>query len=190
VPTATHQADPANPLDRSSGDRQWDFSLQGVQSFKPVSRLNLSWSTKLTWQLQDSEQRYLAARNDPLPPKVNDPESAFAVTRDLGDLIETEVSASSSFVNSLLNPYAAYQYAYKGADSYSAAVDRDVDRLSQKTQTQSHRFEVGLTVSTVSRAIEGNVKLPVELKVAWNQNLSGQNVPRAHYGRIDLVLFF
>jgi hypothetical protein len=190
APTATHQADPRNPLDRSSGDKQWDLSVQGVQGLRVLSNFSLHLSTRLTWQLPDEQRIALASRGDPLPANLLDPQALTRVRRDLGDSMEAEVSAVPSFFSGQLTPYGAYQYAYRMADSHTASTDRDLERLSKNTQSQSHRLELGVSYSTVPMVLKDEFSLPLELKVAWNHSLAGQNAPLVHYGRIDFAVFF
>lgn len=189
LPTATHTADITNILDKSSGDKQWDIAFEWSNDYSPSSYFTFGATTRYTFQLANSQQAALyqtGSTNTGLP-NLNDPNTIQEVTRNLGDMLESELSVTGKYDRFLMS--FMYQNKVKGEDSYTVPVGFRADNLEEDTDVVEHRGAVGLRYSTLKAYVAQQASIPFEAMVTYNRLLAGRNVANADFARLDLIFF-
>lgn len=188
LPTATHEADLTNILDKNSGDKQWDLAFEWSNDYSPASFLTFGATTRYTFQLANSQQAALYRVNSTSAlPNLNDPDTIQNVRRDLGDMLESELSVTGNYDRFLMS--FMYQNKLKGEDDYTVPAGFRSDNLEEDTEQVEHRGAVGLRYSTLKAYVAKQAALPFEAMITYNRLLAGRNVPNADFARLDLIFF-
>ncbi len=192
APTTTHVADPSNVLDKSTGDKQWDFAVQSFHDLNITNAWTIGSAVRYTVQLPNTQTMSVkrSGSSDPLP-NLNDPDIRGPVRRDLGDTIESEVSTTYGFFSNAVKLSTTYSVDWKDKDTYTGSISGlDYAGLEKNTSGIAHRAEVGLGYSTIPAFRAKRFAVPLELKIAYNHMLMGVNRPDSHYGRFDFIVYF
>jgi hypothetical protein len=189
LPTTTHMKDYRNPLDRTAGDDQLDFATAYLTQFMPNPNLIFGASAQFTMQFADTRNMFVLKPGETGLPAL-DPDHNDKVRRNLGELLETEVSASYLFMDQQFRTYSLWSFSTKATDSYSGTKDLDYGSLSKDSRTLAHRAELGLAYSTIPLFRRKKFAVPLETKLAYNTSLYGVNTPDNDYFRLDMIVYF
>ncbi len=192
-PTTSHKPDYTNILDRGIEgitDNQFDVGLQFVNDFLPYDNLIFGTAVQYTFQMPDSMNRPVPRPGEDSLPDLKDPYVWDNVRRNMGDLLETEVSATHKFFRKSISLWTAYQFKYKGSDKYSGGKTLDYTKLSTNTDYSLHRLEFGLGYSAVPAFLRHKIFAPFDIRLSYNTILKARNRPRAPYARLDLWTYF
>jgi hypothetical protein len=189
APTATHQADRTNILDRSTGDGQWDLALECANEWDALKTLTLGAASRYTVQLPDSQDKALLKDGQSGLPNLKDPTTIQNVRRDLGDTLDAEVSAKVN-VDSAWHVSGVGSLSLKTVDRFKGPSGFQIKELSQDTDSAEARFELGVGYSTIPAFAAKKFAVPMEVKLAYNTITGGYNTPRSAYSRMDLIVYF
>lgn len=191
LPTATHEADPKNLLDRDFGDRTYQLRLGSVHSFFLVpGRLTLQSGIFGTYRAPTKQTFAIARSPEQILPDRNDPYQIEEVKKELGSQIDTDIGFNLDFAKGAVSLFTSYQYLWKDADRYSGNRNLDYDRLSLNTKIRGQTWESGVELSSVPLYLAQQVPVPAKLIATWVQPVAGKNALYAAYGRLDAILFF
>lgn len=191
LPTTTKAENYARLLDKSLGDGQTDLGAYFYLDYTPNHNLIFATSAKLTAQLADKQYRPVNRYGETDLPDLTDPSSFDTVNRKLGNMLDTEVSASYLFGEQAYTLFGMYQFSMKGRDSYSGSKDYlDYDTLAADTSLTAHHYELGFGYSTIPMYFKKKFPLPFELRASFNSLFAGKNTPKAAYTRLNLHLYF
>jgi hypothetical protein len=190
LPSATHSKDYSNLLDQASGDGQTDFGVLGIAQYMPTSDTTLEASAKITLQLADAENMPVRFAGQSELPDLNNPQQWDRVQRDLGDMFDSDLSITQTWLNKSLTTYAVYQYELKAQDMYSGRAGFDYHSLMANTRSEAHHYELGVGYSTIQLFREKKFAIPLETRIAVNDVFYGINTPDTTYARVDLILYF
>jgi NAD(P)-dependent dehydrogenase (short-subunit alcohol dehydrogenase family) len=113
----------------------------------------------------------------------------MTLTRNLGDMLETEAGIDYSFGNRAFNTYAAYLNSVKESDLYRGDGTRNEGALTAPS-TVAHKIDVGIGYSTIPLYRQKRFAVPMQIKASYNSTLGGRNTAIASFTRVDLIAFF
>lgn len=178
-------------LDKGVGDKQLDAMVYFFLDYNPNSNLTFGSAARFSAQLSDKLYRPVPRPGETMLPDLTNPDNWDTVNRNLGDMVETELNSTYKFWNQTINVYGAYQFVGKGADRYSGSKTwLDYGALGVDTAQRTHKYEIGIGLSTIQLYFQKKFFLPFELKYGFNSTFSGKNVPKASYNRFNLYLYF
>jgi hypothetical protein len=189
APTATHQADRTNILDRSTGDGQWDLALECANEWDALKTLTLGAASRYTLQLPNSQDQAVLKDGQSGLPNLTDPTSVQNLRRDLGDTLDAELSAKVN-VGPAWHVSGVGSLSLKTEDRYKGPAGFQIAELSKDTDSAEARFELGVGYSTIPAFAAKKFPVPMEVKLAYNTITSGYNTPRSAYSRMDLIVYF
>ena len=191
APTTSHTEDYTRLLDKGLGDKQWDVGLYLNWDLMPNPNLVFGTMVKLTSQRPDNIRRPVLRTWESDLPDMTDANAWANVHRNLGDMIETELSTTYYFDDRAWNIYGAYQFAHKGQDQYSGSrTDLNYAWLSAGTSTTAHNYETGIGYSTIQHYFKKRFPVPFELKYGFNSTFAAKNTVHPSYHRFNLLMYF
>lgn len=194
-PTTSHKTDYTNVLDKGVNgitDNQLDLGLQAVNDFLITDNFILGSSVFYTFQFRDRFERPVFVKGDPRLPNLNDRGVWDRVSRDMGDLLETEVSLNYNFLQKSLSVWSLYQWKYKLRDRFNGSRPDTLDyaRLENGTDYSVHRYEIGVGYTTVPAYTKNKIFAPFDVRLSYNDIFKAKNTPRSPYTRLDLWAYF
>jgi hypothetical protein len=191
LPTATHQASQSNIFDRSSGDKQLDLAAQWMGEYRVNSNLFFGSSAKYTVQTADTQDRFVKASATDFLADLNNPALRDTnIKRDLGDIVDAEVSVNYEFGDDAYKTWGVYEYSAQGTDKYTGTKSLDYASLGTNTNTVSHRLSLGMGYSTIPAFARNKFPVPMEIKASYSFPVSGKNITNSQYSRLDLIAYF
>jgi hypothetical protein len=127
-----------------------------------------------------------------VPDNVNNPISANKenVDRDLGDIIELEVSAKYNFLTGLTF-LSLYKYGFKLKDHVSGKKGFVYKSLEDETDYTEQIFIVGLAYSTFPLYLQKKFPLPLTTSLSYRNRFAGSNnVFKSQYIGLGLEVLF
>jgi len=190
APTATYKDDPSNLLDSGTGDGQWDLAAECANEFDPLKTVTLGVAARYTVQLPNSYRQAVLrdGSTDPLP-NLNDSSLVQPIRRDLGDMVEAEVSTRVN-IGAAWHVSGLMELAFKAEDRYTGPKSFQIDELGSDSETMAYRAELGVGYSTIPEFAAKRFAVPMEVKVAYNTLTQGYSVPMSAYARMDLIVYF
>lgn len=178
--------DPDNLLDIALGDGQSDIVFESQNDYLPIDNTLLNFYIRYTIQLPDKQAKRLqTSANEPIAPIAN----KEMVERDLGDVIEVEITSSYTFWGSF-NAGLQYRFMYKGGDKIESPIGRDTRGLSAETQQRSHQAGFGIGYSTMQSFQKGQFFLPMEIVADYQEIIDGINVQKARSVGLEMRVYF
>lgn len=191
LPTATHKADQSNLFDRDIGDGQLDLAAQWMGEYHLNPNLFIGASTKLTWQMADSVDRYVRATEGDLLPDLSKAEYRDQnIQRDLGDVFNGELSANYEFGDHQYKTWGIYEYEAQAQDSYSGTKGLAYHSLETGTNSISHRVVAGFGFTTIPMFARKKFSVPMDIKLSYSFPVAGKNITNAKYSRLDVMVYF
>jgi hypothetical protein len=188
APTTTHKKDYTNVLDKSLGDEQWDLAIENVQGVKVLPTLILGGAARYTVQLPSEQERPLLRDGESGLPNLKRKDAFQTVNRDLGDYLEAEAFVSKTWFAAWTTA-AVYQYSYQARDRVTGPKGYQASALEDDV-SKSERYELGLGYSTIPAFAAKRFSVPLEVKLAYNGILSGENAVENNYARLDMIVYF
>jgi hypothetical protein len=127
-----------------------------------------------------------------VPDNVNNPLTANKenVSRDLGDIIEFEVSAKYNFLTGLTFS-SLYKYGFKLKDHVSGKKGFTYSSLEDETDYTEQVFIVGLEYSTFPLYLQKKFPLPLTISLSYRNRFAGSNnVLKSEYIGLGLEVLF
>lgn len=191
LPTTSHTQDYTRLLDIGLGDKQLDVGAWFFADYMPTRDLVFGGMFRYTSQLADKKKIPFLKKGETGLADLTDPKSWDTATRNLGEMIETELATTYYFYNRVFNVYGAYQYAYKGADKYTGTKSNlDYKAMGVDTKTTTHKYEAGIGYGTIQAYFDKKFPVPFEVKYGYNWMFRGTNSPLVSYNRFNLLLYF
>ena len=153
--------------------------------FDEAGDLVLNYTFRYDLYLPDHEKKRIPiSANNPLA--IN----SETVKRDLGDIVEFEVSAKYTIVKGLsFSPL--YSYKYKVQDQISGKKGLTYHALEDETKAKSHVYILTLSYSTVPLYIEKKFAIPLQASISYRNRFAGANNSlRSQYIGFGLHLYF
>ncbi len=190
LPTASHAKNYRNPFDPGAGDGQFDISNTTAYDYFPDDGIRFGTALKTTFQLPDQEYRPLLRVGESGLPNLNDPYIWENVNRNLGDSLETEISANYSFWKKRFTISTLYLYLLKDQDTYTGSKGLDYGSLQKNTAKSQHQYELAINFATIEDVLRGRSKFPIDTRLAYTNTFSGRNSIKTALYRFDLNFFF
>lgn len=190
-PTANHEVDLTNLIDRSAGKEVYSFRLGAVNSFRAIPQV-LSFHAGFfgTYNAPSNVQRALPLDpNEPLA-NLNDPNQIEKVRLQRGSSFKSDLGVMLDFYKGAASLMASYIFETKASDTVSGNNGLDYARLMENTDSVEHGFEFTFELSSVPSFMDEVALAPVKLSFTWYQPYRGRNVLYAPYGRVDAILLF
>jgi hypothetical protein len=127
-----------------------------------------------------------------VPNNVNNPVTANKenVSRDLGDIIELEVSAKYNFLTGFTFS-SLYKYGFKLKDHVSGKKGFAYSSLEDETDYTEQVFIVGIAYSTFPLYLQKKFPLPLTTSLAYRNRFAGSNnVFKSQYIGLGLEVLF
>jgi hypothetical protein len=127
-----------------------------------------------------------------VPDNVNNPLTANKenVSRDLGDIIELEVSAKYNFLTGLTFS-SLYKYGFKLKDDVSGKKGFAYSSLEDETNYTEQVFIVGLAYSTFPLYVQKKFPLPITTALSYRNRFAGSNnLFKSEYIGLGLEVLF
>ncbi|MDX9730828.1 MAG: transporter [Bdellovibrionales bacterium] len=118
-----------------------------------------------------------------------DLDSKETVSRETGHAWFAGASLSYAF-NSALNLGVGVETTQKAADRYKGTSSRRHDLLGKDTASQSDRFRIGLSYSSIDAFFAERALLPIVLAYEFSDTIRGFNTERMTVHEVWLQLFF
>jgi len=119
--------------------------------------------------LPDHQKLRVCDVHDPLCPTKDN------VKRDIGDILEAEISGSYGIFIPGLFISPLYKFTHKFKDDYSGNMPVDYDVLATETNFTDHSYRVTLTYSTVPLMLQKKFPLPLVGSVFYWDRFAGNN---------------
>lgn len=167
-----------------TGDGQSDLEGSGVADFVLNRRLWASVAARYSVQQADElTRRVPAVPHDPFPGDRR------LVRRDLGDVLEVEVSPRL-VVSRNLGLSGTWTYFHKGVDTYSATGTSSVANLGLGSEQRSQTALVSITYSNMAQYFRGRARTPLEISLSAGRVLSGEgNVPKPSISALTVRMY-
>ncbi len=181
--------DPLDPLDVGTGDGQTDVEVGIAADVLHGRRFAGSVAARYGVQLADELDRAV-------PTAGAFPTTIAAVSRDLGDYLELEVTPRWA-LSDYLTVGAHYRFRAKAEDAYEpapgaeppdVAQDAAVAALGLGTETRQHVFGGGVVFSTLPAYAQGRARWPVDIAYRRTVTLAGAGRLAERYAQDQVML--
>jgi len=150
-----------------------------------IKNLVLNGTFRYELYLPDKEKKRVP--DDPNQPLTTNEEK---VDRNLGDIIELEVSGTYEFLEGL-NLWLLYQFGYAMKDHISGDMGFNYDSLEDESRQTEHIGIIGLSYSTIPLFIKKKFPLPLTANVYYRNRFAGSgNVFKSQYIGLMLAVYF
>jgi hypothetical protein len=187
---------PDNFADIGTGDGQNDVEVRAIADLQVRRRVMLGLGGRYVVQLAD--QQFMR-----IPVAVDEPIAAAfrhrKVERDLGDLVEVDVSPRYT-LNSYLSIGAWYLFRWKAQDVYTGSfaattpddrsVTLDASILAGETGLTDQRVGGSVSYSTLTANAAGRVRWPFEITLSHGQSIAGSgNAPKVFVTQLEARIY-
>lgn len=191
LPTATHDSDMKNLLDRPVGDETYSLKVGSVQSYKLVpGRLTVSAALFGTLFAPMTKRMGVPKSSTQALPDLTDPYQITDVTKLRSPQFNSDVSLMLDFWKGAMSFSVSHIFLKKGRDSYSGSKDLYYKYYENDTEGYEQGIEISGEVSTIPLYLDNIFPAPGKLTVSWYQPFDGKNQVIAPYGRVDFVMLF
>jgi hypothetical protein len=108
--------------------------------------------------------------------------------RDLGDYREYDFELGHHWIDWRLS--TTWHRYVKSADHYSSDLGTDTSALNANTQVRADQWRVGLSWSGINAWRQGEIAMPVIIKLEMQDTYAGQNFPKVRDVYLQLTSFF
>jgi hypothetical protein len=191
MPTATHEPELNNLLDRPLGEGNWSARVGSLHDLNLVPGLfSLRSALFVTWNLPSDKIRAIPlSASDPLP-DLNDPNQIERIRMQRGARLDTDFGAVVDLFRGLVSLSASYLYTVQGQDSVQGQRNLAYSELVRNSAWEQHAIELGVELSSVSLFQSELFPLPGKIGLSVFQPVAGVNTIVSPYGRFDVILFF
>jgi hypothetical protein len=191
LPTAQHEADLRNLVDREVGEGAVSVKAGAIQSYRLLPQV-LSFHLGVFGTHRLSAKKKVALPRDPSEPlaDLNDASQIEQVDRKLGDSLNTDAGVMLDFWKGALSLSASHVYTARAEDRVSGSKGLDYGRLEANTAGYEQGVELGVELSSIPLYLDNVAPAPAKLSFTWYQPMSGKNMIYAPFGRVDAVLLF
>lgn len=191
--------DPNNLVDNDTGFDAWGLGIQLHQDFvwqQAGLEKNAGLLTPGAFSI-NTTFRYEAILPDQKPFRVCNihrticPDFDPKVDRNVGDIIQAEISGSVGLFVTGLTLTPIYTYSHKFKDNFSGDLGFDYDQLRVETDYHSHVLDVRLSYSTLDLFLKKQFPLPLSVSFRyWDRLLGNNNQFNSTYLGFTLAAFF
>ena len=179
--------DPDNITDISFGDGQTDLVFRLHADYTGIDRIYLNTTVSYNLQLPDREVKRI-------PVDVNQPlissDNKENVKRDLGDIIDIEVTGSYAF-NKQWSGGLVYNFTKGFKDKVRGSKEFIYSSLEDETDSTSHMALITLGYSTMQMYIDNKFPLPLSASISFRDRFAGtNNVTKSQFVSLGLSLYF
>ncbi len=126
-----------------------------------------SYSVNTTFRydlyLPDTQELRVCSVHEPICPTKDD------VKRDLGDIVEAEISGSFGILKGLsLSPLYKFGHSFKDNNKGYSAIDEETDWTD-------HIYKISLSYTTLPLFLEGKFPLPMAFSISYRDRFAGTN---------------
>jgi len=177
--------DPDNLVDYGFGGGNYDIVIGAQNDYLGFKDFVLNGTLRYTMQLPDEEDMRVPYAVDlPLVP-ISRKEK---VDRDLGDIIEVELSGNYKFhrdfgLNATYGGYFKESDRVKGAGGHYASLEGETNQVG-------HTLTLGVSYNTLARYQETQAGIPYLVSLSHWQRFAGENLNKAQYVSLKAALFF
>ncbi len=179
--------DPSVLTQTDFGQGSWDTGIAHIINVTPWNWITLSQGVHYTQPLFGHRLLRVRATPDAFIPDAADEED---VIQKLGTK-ESLTLGGELHLTSSLSLSSDYEWAWKQQDRYTGSkTDRDYTYLSEKTDTYTETFVVGVSFSTIPAFLKNDFPLPLQMGITINLPHVGRNTTLAPYGMAELSMVF
>jgi hypothetical protein len=176
--------DPDNLADTEFGEGVYALLFHFQNDYVGIENLVLNGTFRYELKLPEEEELRV-------PDDVNQPITANKekVDRDLGDVIELEVSGTYEFLEGL-SLCLLYTFEYGFKDRVSGDQGFSYESLEAETEMRSHIAIIGLEYSTIPLYQKKEFRLPLGAFVKYRNCFAGKNRVQSEYISFGVSVFF
>ncbi|MFC1844354.1 hypothetical protein ACFLZ5_06140 [Thermodesulfobacteriota bacterium] len=176
--------DPNDLMDYGISDGAYALFLHANNDYTGFDKLVLNGTARYYAYLPDEETlRITFSADEPITPNMEE------VERDLGDVLELELSGKYSFSNEW-SCFGLYKYGHKWKDHISGDMGYNYDGLEDETDYEEHVYFIGLTYSTIQMYTEKKFPIPLAASISYRDRFKGENLFKSKYIEAAVRLFF
>jgi hypothetical protein len=177
--------DPDNLVDYGLGSGAWALLFNFNHDFTGIKNLVLNGTFRYELFLPDKQRlRVPYSADQPITPNEE------KLDRNLGDIIELEVSGAYEFLEGL-SLWLLYQFGYKMRDNISGDLGFMYDSLEDETRQTEHVGKIGLSYSTIPMFRAKKFPLPLTASVYYRNRFAGSgNVFKSEYIGVAFEAYF
>jgi len=167
------------------GTGTYSLSLYAHNDYIGIKNFVFSTTCKYQWTLPHDER--LRIKED-----VNRPITANKekVRRDLGDILELEVSGLYKFKEAF-NFTLLYKYRHASKTNVSGDMDFVYKSMEEETNWTTHVFFTALGYSTLPKYLKKEFPVPMAVSLGYRNRFAGKNnVLASEYISLKLQVFF
>jgi hypothetical protein len=183
LPTG-REDDPDNLVDFGFGSGCYGFVLGFQNDFIGIKDFVLNGTIRYTNMLSNKET--LRVTDDPDYPITANKER---VDRDLGDILELELSAGYKLSEGF-GLSATYGGFFKGKDSVKGEDGQHLPGLEGQTSQTGHTLLIGISYNNLDRFQKKLARVPFQVSLGHWHRFAGKNLNKAQYISFKGVLFF
>lgn len=176
--------DPDNLADTEFGEGVYAFLFHFNNDYVGFKNWVLDATFRYELKLPDEETKRVPNSVD--MPITSNKES---VDRDVGDVIELEVSAKYQLVD-VLSATVLYRYGYKFEDSISGDQGFNYQSLEDESDYREHIGIVSLSYSTIPLYREKKFPVPLNATIKYRTRFAGKNRAKSQWIGLGLDIFF
>ncbi len=172
-------------VDRGFGDGAYACLFRLNNDYIGIKNLVLNATFRYDLILPEREKlRVIEDANHPITTNKE------KVDRDLGDIVDLEVSATYQFLKELSGSIL-YDYRFKFEDDVSGNMGYMYSGLEDETRTSQHVIKFGLAYNTISLYKEKKFPLPITAGISYRYKFAGRNnALKSEYMGLDLAVYF
>jgi len=184
IPTGKED-DPDNLMDYPLGSNAWALLFNFNQDYIGIKNLVINTTFRYELYLPDEETlRILYDVDKPITPYKE------KVDRDLGDVIELEVSGAYEFVQGW-NVSLLYKYGFSFEDDIDGDMGYVYSSLEDETNYSEHVGVITLSYSTIELYKQKKFAVPMTASISYRNRFAGSNNSlRSEYIGLGLQIFF
>jgi len=176
--------DPDNLADMPFGLGAYQILLRSNHDVALSDKVTLNLTLKYDIVGSDSQEKRI-------PTDVNQPitRNKEVVDIDYGNVFEFDTAAVYRFTPQW-GVFARYRFTHKKSNEVRDPNGVNVESLEAETNREGQTFQVGVAYSTVSRYLDGMVKVPYRLALSYRDRFAGKNILDSQYLKLEGQLFF
>jgi hypothetical protein len=177
--------DPDNLVDYPLGSGAWALLFNFNNDYVGIE--NLVLNATFTYELYLPDKQRLRVPDGVDNPITRNKEN---VDRDLGDIIEVEVSGTYRFLEGF-SLSLLYEFGYAFEDDISGDRGFNYESLEDETDWTSHIFKIGLSYSTIPLFQAKKFPIPLVASIGYRNRFAGSNnVFKSQYIGVALAAYF
>lgn len=147
---------------------QADMQAKPVGFYKPKTFI-ANTTFRYDLYLPDKQELRVCSIHNPICPDKAE------LSRDLGDVVEAEISGNYFLPLKGLSFSALYKYGQSSKDRFKEKGNLDVEALAVETDYTEHIYKISLSYTTLPLYLENRVPFPLDVSISYRDRFAGTN---------------